>query len=107
MGRDKDGQITNHIKMARTIADAKQIAECPTSRKKKNWVSYAFEFVEKKSQQEIFRGEISKLKTNRNKQNPRYCENGSSKKNTPKINFASLISDKELNKVGKATACKR
>ena len=39
VGRDADGEITNHIVMARTKAEEKQIAEGVKSPKKKNSVS--------------------------------------------------------------------
>ena len=47
VGRDADGEITNHIVIARTKVEEKQQSECPKSLNKKNSVSYPFEFVEK------------------------------------------------------------
>ena len=40
VGRDADGEITNHIIMAKTKAEEKQANEGPKSPKKKNSVSY-------------------------------------------------------------------
>ena len=50
VGRDADGEITNHIIMAKTKAEEKQANEGPKSPKKKSSVRYPFQFVEKKSQ---------------------------------------------------------
>ena len=47
VGRDADGEITNHMVVARTKTKEKQANEGPKSPKKKNWVSYPFKFVEK------------------------------------------------------------
>ena len=47
MGRDVDGEITNHMIMARTKTEEKQANEGSKSPKKKNSVSYPFKFVEK------------------------------------------------------------
>ena len=40
VGRDADGEITNHMIMAKTKAEEKQANEGPKSPKKKNSVSY-------------------------------------------------------------------
>ena len=50
VGRDADGEITNHMVMARTKTEKKQANEGPKSPKKKSSVSYPFKFVEKKPQ---------------------------------------------------------
>ena len=47
VGRDMNGEITNHIVMARTKTEEKQKMEGPKSQKKKNSLSYCFKFVEK------------------------------------------------------------
>ena len=47
VGRDADGEITNHMVMARTKPEKKQANEGPKSPKKKNSFSYPFKFVEK------------------------------------------------------------
>ena len=47
VGRDADGDITNHIVMARTKTEEKHLADGPKSPKKKNSVRYPFHFVEK------------------------------------------------------------
>ena len=47
VGRDADGDITNHIVMARTKTEEKHLAERPKSPEKKNSVRYPFYFVEK------------------------------------------------------------
>ena len=65
VGRDADGEITNHMVMARTKTEEKQANEGPKSPKKKKSVSYAFKFVEKKSQQKITKRKISKKKFKR------------------------------------------
>ena len=46
-GREADGDITNHIVMARTKTEEKHLADGPKSPKKKNSVRYPFHFVEK------------------------------------------------------------
>ena len=58
VGRDAYGEITNNMFMARTKTEERQANESPTSPKKKNSVSYPFNFVEKKSEQKITRKEI-------------------------------------------------
>ena len=47
VGRDAEGEITNHMVMAETKAEEKQLTENRKSPKKKNSVRYAFKFVEK------------------------------------------------------------
>ena len=64
VGRDADGEITNHIVMARTKAEEKQIAEGVKSRKKKNSVSYPFQFVEKNDNKKSLEGKFqNKIQT--------------------------------------------
>ena len=60
VGRDADGEITNHMVMAKTKAEEKQLTENQKPPKKKNSVRYPFKFVEKKLQQKIIRREIPK-----------------------------------------------
>ena len=52
-GRDADGEITNQVAMARTKAEEKQTADGVKSPKKKNSVSYPFQFVEKNHNKKI------------------------------------------------------
>ena len=47
VGRDAEGEITNHIKMAKTKNEEKQTGEKIKSPKKKNSVIYPFFVVEK------------------------------------------------------------
>ena len=47
VGRDAEGEITNHIVMANTNTEGKQSGENAKSPKKKNSVRYPFSFVEK------------------------------------------------------------
>ena len=47
VGRDADGEITNHMVMAKTKTEEKQASEGQKSPKKKNSVSYPFQFEEK------------------------------------------------------------
>ena len=47
MGRDAEGEITNHIIMAKTKTKEKQSEENTKSPKKKSSVRYPFSFVEK------------------------------------------------------------
>ena len=62
VGRDADGEITNHMVMARNKTEERQANEGPKSPKKKNSVSYPFKFVEKnhnkKSLEERFQNKI-------------------------------------------------
>ena len=48
MGRDVEGEITNHIIMAKTKNEEKQMGENIKSLKKKDWVRPPSSFVEKK-----------------------------------------------------------
>ena len=64
VGRDADGEITNHIVMARTKAEEKQTAEGAKSPKKKNSVSYPFLFVEKNHNKKSLEGKFqNKIQT--------------------------------------------
>ena len=47
VGRNADGDITNHIVMARTKTEKKHLTDGPKSPKTKNSVRYPFHFVEK------------------------------------------------------------
>ena len=47
VGRDAEGEVTNHIIMAKTKTEEKQTDENIKSPKKKNSVRYPFSFVEK------------------------------------------------------------
>ena len=58
VGRDADGEITNHMVMARTKAEEKQANEGPKSPKKKNSVSYPFSFVEKNHNKKSLEGKL-------------------------------------------------
>ena len=60
MGRDADGEITNHIIMAKTKAEEKQANEGPKSPKKKSSVSYLFKFVEKNHNKKSLEGRFQK-----------------------------------------------
>ena len=65
VGRDADGDITNHIIMAKTKAEEKHLADGPKSPKKINLVRYPFYFVEKKynkkSLEENFQSKIQNV----------------------------------------------
>ena len=60
VGRDADGDITNHILMARTKTEEKHLAERPKSPKKKNSVRYSFYFVEKNHNKKSLEGKFQK-----------------------------------------------
>ena len=60
VGRDADGEITNHIIMAKTNAEEKQANEGPKSPKKKSSVSYPFKFVEKNHNKKSLAGRFQK-----------------------------------------------
>ena len=60
VGRDADGEITNHIIMAKTKAEEKQANEGPKSPKKKSSVSYPFKFVEKNHNKKSLEGRFQK-----------------------------------------------
>ena len=60
VGRDADGEITNHIIMAKTKAEEKQANEGPKSPKKKKSVSYPFKFVEKNHNKKLLEGRFQK-----------------------------------------------
>ena len=60
VGRDADGDITNHMFMARTKPEGKHLAEGPKSSKMKNLVRYPFYFVEKNHSKIIVGRKISK-----------------------------------------------
>ena len=64
MGRDADGEITNHMVMAKTKTEEKQANEGPRSPKKKNLVSYPFKFVEKNHNKKSLEGRVqNKIQT--------------------------------------------
>ena len=64
VGRDADGEITNHIVMARTKTEEKQQSEGPKSPKKKNSVRYPFKFVEKNYNKKSLEGKFqNKIQT--------------------------------------------
>ena len=56
VGRDADGEITNHMVMAKTKTEEKQANEGPKSPKKKSSVSYPFKFVEKNHNKKSLEG---------------------------------------------------
>ena len=64
MGRDADGEITNHMVMAKTKTEEKQVNEGRKSPKKKNSVSYIFKFVEKNQNKKSLEGRFqNKIQT--------------------------------------------
>ena len=64
VGRDADGEITNHIVMARTKTEVKQVAEGSKSPNRKNLVSYPFQFVEKNLNKRSLKGKFqNKIQT--------------------------------------------
>ena len=64
VGRDADGEITNHIVMARTKAEETQAIEGLNFLKKKNSVSYLFKFVEKNHNKKCLEGKFqNKIQT--------------------------------------------
>ena len=63
-GRDADGDITNHIAMARTKTEEKHLADGPKSPKKENSVRYPFYFVEKNYNERSLEGKFqNKIQT--------------------------------------------
>ena len=60
VGRDGEGEITNHIIMARNKTEEKNLAEGPKSPKKKNSVSYPFKFREKNHNKKSLEGKFQK-----------------------------------------------
>ena len=64
MGRNADGDITNHIVMARTKTEEKHLTDGPKSPKKRNSVRYPFQFVEKNYNKKSLEGKFqSKVQT--------------------------------------------
>ena len=59
MGRDADGEVTNHIVMARNKTEERQANEGSKS-PKKNSVSYPFKFVEKNHNKKSLEGRFQK-----------------------------------------------
>ena len=60
VGRDADGDITNHIVMARTKTEEEHLAERPKPPKKKNSVRHPFYFVEKNHNKKSLEGKFQK-----------------------------------------------
>ena len=60
MGRDADGEIRNHIIMARNKTEERQLNEGPTSPKKKNSGRYPFYFVEKNYNKQSLEGKFKR-----------------------------------------------
>ena len=56
VGRDAEGDITNHMVVAKTKLEEKHLAEDQNSPKKKNLVRYPFKFVEKNYNKESLEG---------------------------------------------------
>ena len=64
VGRDADGEITNHMVMAKTKAEEKQLTENQKSPKKKSSVRYPFKFVEKNYNKKSLEGRFqNKIQT--------------------------------------------
>ena len=60
VGRDGEGEITNHIIMARNKTEEKNLAEGPNSPEKKNLVSYLFKLREKNHNKKSLEGKFQK-----------------------------------------------
>ena len=58
VGRDGDGEIRNHIIMARNKTEEKNLAGGPKSPKKKNSVSYPFSFEKKNHNKKSLEGKF-------------------------------------------------
>ena len=64
VGRDADGEITNHMVIARTKTEERQLAAETESPKKRNSVRYSFEFLEKRYYRKSLEGRFqSKIQT--------------------------------------------
>ena len=64
VGRDAEGEITNHIVMAKNKTEEKNLAEGPMSPKKKNSVSYPFKFMEENHNRKSVEGKFqNKIQT--------------------------------------------
>ena len=64
VGRDDDGEITNHMLMARTKTEEQQLASDSKSPKKRNPVRYPFKLVEKRHNRKSLEGRFqSKIQT--------------------------------------------
>ena len=64
VGRDADGEITNHMVMARTKTEERQLASDSKSPKKRNPIRYPFKFVEKRHNRKSLAGRfLSKIQT--------------------------------------------
>ena len=62
VGRDADGEITNHMAMAKTKVEEKELTENQKSPKKKNSVRYPFKFVEKNYNKKSLEGRFQNKK---------------------------------------------
>ena len=94
VGTDADGEITNHMVMARTKTEERQLASESKSPKKRNPVRYPFKFLEKRHNQKSLEGRFqSKIQTEISRtENTVKTDTG---KRTPKIYFGSTISERE------------
>ena len=64
VGRDADGEITNHMAMARTKTEERQLASESKSPKKRSSVRYPFKFLEKRHNRKSLKGRFqSKIQT--------------------------------------------
>ena len=64
VGRDTDGKITNHMVMARTKTEERQLASDSKSPKKRSSVRYPFKFLEKRHNRKSLEGRFqSKIQT--------------------------------------------
>ena len=70
VGRDAEGEITNHVVMAKTKTEETQSGENAKSPKMKNSVRYPFSFVEKSHNKEFLEGDF-KIKYKPQKAEPK------------------------------------
>ena len=95
VGRDADGEITNHIIMAKTKAEEKQANEGPKSPKKKSSVRYPFQFEEKNHNKKSLEGRFQKKIQTAIDGTENTAKNRYGKNNTPKIFSGTTVSDRE------------
>ena len=94
VGRDADGEITNHMVMTRTKTEERQLASESKSPKKRSSVRYPFKFLEKRHNRKSVEGRFqSKIQTAVSGTENTVKTHG--KNNTPKIYFGSIISERE------------
>ena len=95
VGRDADGENTNHMVMAKTKAEKKQFTENQKSPKKKSSVRYPFNFVEKNYNKKSLEGRFQNKIQTAVSGTESTIKTDTGKNNKPEIYFGTIVSDRK------------